>query len=188
MTTKKLYYPPGGILIWLIIVLEIFTFLGAIIVFLYYRKENLAEFEISSNTLNPIIGTLNSIILITSGYFMAESISRIRKIENQKAAKNILIGLILGVAFLVVKGLEYAFKIEAGYTLGYDTYFTFYWLLTGFHFVHVLFGVGLLGYMYLAVKNNKYDAKNYDDVESSAVYWHMCDLIWILIFPILYLI
>ncbi|MGB0807031.1 MAG: cytochrome c oxidase subunit 3 [Salibacteraceae bacterium] len=186
--TKKLYYPPGGILIWLIIILEIFTFLGAILVFLYSRKENLADFEISSNTLNPIVGTLNSIVLITSGYFMAESINRLKENQNQKAAKNILIGLVLGLVFLAIKGSEYALKIEAGYTLGYDTYFTFYWLLTGFHFVHVLFGIGMLGFMYSAVKQKKYDSNNYADVESSAVYWHMCDLIWILIFPILYLI
>ena len=95
---------------------------------------------------------------------------------------------LLGVLFLIVKGVEFYHKIDLGIGFNYNTFFTFYWLMTGFHFVHVLFGVGLLAYMYIAVKNGKYSAKEMFDVESSAAYWHMCDLIWVLIFPVLYLI
>ncbi|NQX97622.1 MAG: cytochrome c oxidase subunit 3 [Flavobacteriales bacterium] len=183
-----IYYPPGGILIWFLIILELFTFLGAILIFVYYRKNMLKEFTESKAFLNPIIGTINTIVLITSGYFMAISIHKLRANDNQKSAFFMLIGTLLGIIFLGIKGLEFYHKIELGIGFNYNTFFTFYWLMTGFHFIHVLFGVGLLSYMYFAVKNRKYSVKEMFDVEASAAYWHMCDLIWILIFPILYLI
>ena len=184
----NIYYPPGGILVWFLILLEVFTFLGATLIFVHYRKNMLEEFTLSKTMLNPIIGTINTIILITSGYFMANAIQYLKVDNNKKSALYIFIGLLLGGLFLMIKGWEFYHKIELGIGFNYNTFFTFYWLMTGFHFVHVLFGVGLLFYMYLAVKKKKYNSKNLFDVEASATYWHMCDLIWILIFPILYLI
>ena len=187
-TEGNIYYPPGGILVWFLILLEVFTFLGAALVFVSYRKNMLEEFTLSKAMLNPIIGTINTIILITSGYFMANAIQYLKLDNNKKSALYIGIGLFLGVLFLMIKGWEFYHKIELGIGLGYNTFFTFYWLMTGFHFIHVLFGVGLLAYMYKGVKNKEYSANNSADVEASATYWHMCDLIWILIFPVLYLL
>jgi len=184
----SIYYPPGGILIWLLMILEIFTFLGAALVFVYYRKNNVEEFVQSKEMLSVLIGTLNTIILITSGYFMALSVIKLREDNQRKSSQFMLVGLLLGMLFLVVKGAEFYHKIDIGIGFNYNTFFTFYWLMTGFHFVHVLFGVGLLAYMYLAVKNKKYSSTNMFDVEASAAYWHMCDLIWVLIFPVLYLL
>tara|TARA_R110001592_G_scaffold251081_3_gene513763 strand:- start:2904 stop:3476 length:573 start_codon:yes stop_codon:yes gene_type:complete len=187
-TVKNIYYPPGGILIWLLMMLEIFTFLGAALVFVYYRKNNLEEFVSSKEMLSALVGTINTIILITSGYFMALSINKLRENNNKKSSQFMLVGLLLGVLFLIVKGVEFYHKIDLGIGFNYNTFFTFYWLMTGFHFVHVLFGVGLLAYMYSAVKKENYNKDEMFDVESSAAYWHMCDLIWVLIFPVLYLI
>jgi len=184
----EISYPPGGILIWMLIVLEIFTFLGASLVFMYYRGIEWNEFNEFRSYLNPVVGTANTIILIISGYFMANSLHKLRANDTNAASIQILLGLLLGVLFLVVKGIEFYQKLEIGIGLDYNTFFTFYWLMTGFHFIHVLFGVGLLSFMYKAVKNKKYNSNNMFDVESSATYWHMCDLIWILIFPVLYLI
>ncbi len=185
---KNIYYPPGGILMWFLIILELFTFLGAALIFVAYRKDMLQEFTESKALLNPIIGTVNTIVLITSGYFMAISVNKLRENNHDKSSLYMLIGLVLGIAFLVIKGMEFYHKIELGIGFSYNTFFTFYWLMTGFHFVHVLFGVGLLAYMYKAIKKEKYSSKELFDVEASAAYWHMCDLIWILIFPVLYLI
>ncbi len=184
----SIYYPPGGILIWFLMILEIFTFLGAALIFVYYRSNNLEIFAESKALLNPIIGTVNTIILITSGLFMALSVNTLRDNNTDKSAKFILFGLVLGVLFLIIKSYEFYHKIDMGIGFNYNDFFTFYWLMTGFHFVHVLFGVGLLAYMYKAIKNGKYNSKKMFDVEASATYWHMCDLIWILIFPILYLL
>lgn len=183
-----IYYPPGGILLWFIIIIELFTFLGAVLVFMYYRSQAIDEFLSYKALINPFIGTINTVVLITSGYFMAISVLRLRNNENEKSSKAILFAMLLGLLFLIIKGGEFALKLNAGIGLEYNSFFTFYWLMTGFHFVHVLFGVGILCYMYFAVKKGNYSATNTLDVESSATFWHMCDLIWILIFPVLYLI
>jgi nitric oxide reductase NorE protein len=187
-TKKSIYYPPGGILIWFLIILEIITFLIASLVFLSYKNNDLEGFKIGQEFLSKTIGTLNTIILITSGYFIANAVQYLRLNDFKKASLATKISLILGVLFLLIKGMEYYQKINMGIGFEYNTFFTFYWLMTGFHFVHVLFGVGLLGYLVLALKKQKYNAKSMFDVESIATYWHMCDLIWILIFPILYLL
>ena len=184
----SVYYPPGGILVWFLIILEIFTFLGAALIFLYYRKSNLEEFAASKELLSPLVGTVNTIVLITSGYLIANALQALKENLWEKSARLILFSSLLGIAFLIVKGTEFYLKIESGVGFDYNTFFTLYWLMTGFHFVHVLFGVGLLFYMYRAVKRQKYSGENMFDVEASATYWHMCDLIWILIFPILYLL
>ncbi len=92
-----------------------------------------------------------------------------------------------GVFFLVLKGFEYYEKMEVGLTIGYNTFFTFYWLLTLFHVIHLLVGLVILLFMQRDLNKNKLNAK-IEDVEASAAFWHMCDLIWLLIFPVIYLI
>lgn len=184
----SIYYPPGGILIWFLIILEIFTFLGGIMVFLTYRNDEPILFHEAQQQLNSLVGTINTVVLIISGYFIANALTFIKTNQQQKAANAILISLGLGVVFLIIKSTEYYLKINEGIGFTENTFFTFYWMMTGFHFIHVLFGIGLLSYMYLGIKKNTYHADNYFDVETSATYWHLCDLIWILIFPIFYLI
>jgi len=187
-TEKSIYYPPGGILLWFIIIIEVFTFLGASLIFVHYRHENLTVFTESKQMLNPILGTINTVILITSGLFMALAVLKLRENKNKQSANFIAYGVLLGVVFLGIKSFEFYHKIELGIGFNYNEFFTFYWMMTGFHYIHVLFGVGLLGYMYFAVKSGKYTSKSIQDVEASATFWHMCDLIWILIFPVLYLL
>ncbi len=190
ITSKKtdISNPPGGILVWLLIILEVLTFLIASIVFLHYKENNIEVFRASQHHLNPIVGTINTVVLITSGYLMASSIIYLRKSNNKKSAELMKYGILLGFLFLAIKGFEYYAKIEIGIGFTYNIYFTFYWMMTGFHFIHVLFGIGLLSYIYKGIKKEKYNSNNIFDVASSITYWHMCDLIWILIFPIFYLL
>ena len=90
-----------------------------------------------------------------------------------------------GFLFLALKSIEYYFKIEAGITIGYNTFFTYYWLLTLFHLVHVIVGLVILFVVSRSLIKNK---TNLEDFEASAAFWHMCDLIWLLLFPVIYLI
>ena len=92
-----------------------------------------------------------------------------------------------GLLFLVLKSFEYFDKIEAGLTMGYNTFFTFYWMLTLFHVIHVLVGLVILGSVYFGLKKTT-STTSIEDVEASAAFWHMCDLIWLLLFPIIYLL
>lgn len=186
--SRNFLYPPGGILIWIIVFVELLTFGAALVVFEFDFRENYAEFFASQQKLNKLFGLINSLILITSGYFMATTLNRLKNSENKSASTWLLFAILAGTGFLVLKGIEYSMKIESGYVLRYDSFFTYYWLLTGFHFVHVLVGVFILIAIWPAIRNGKYNADNTEDVESAGIFWHMVDLIWIILFPILYLL
>jgi len=185
---KNIYYPPGGILIWMIIALEFLTFSIALLVFLYQRNGDLALFNNSQMLLNKGLGTANTIALITSGFFMATAMQLLRTGNQKKSLQYILLTIAFGLLFLTLKSFEYQGKLQHGYSFGYNDFFNFYWLLTGFHFIHVLVGIIILSYMAIKIKQGAYNEHNYEDVETSAVFWHMCDLIWIFLFPIIYLI
>ncbi len=93
----------------------------------------------------------------------------------------------MGLLFLCIKGYEYFEKTAHGLTIDYDSFFTFYWLLTGFHFIHVLVALIILLFLARGIRKGRYSKDDYLDVESGAAFWHMCDLIWLLLFPVLYL-
>lgn len=181
-------YPPGGIMIWMILSVELLTFIPALIMFMAERQANLELFQASAAKLDAWSGTINTIALLTSGWLMAASITALRKQKQSHALKFLGGAIGFGILFLFIKSMEYSGKLDAGLNLRYNTFFTFYWLLTGFHFLHVLLGVLLLSFMWYRLKKQYYSSGNYYDIETSAVFWHMCDLIWVLLFPIFYLL
>jgi nitric oxide reductase NorE protein len=182
---KNIYYPPGGILMWIIIFLELITFGIALIAIVYSSKESPELFHESRLHLNTTIGTLNTLVLIVSGFFMAAAVNSLKQ-HNIKKVKLFLRYTVLGgLLFLGLKSFEYYNKIETGFTIGYNSFFTYYWTLTFFHVIHVLVGLVILVSVYLSLSKNKYAL---EDVEASAAFWHMCDLIWLLLFPIIYLL
>ncbi len=182
---KNIYYPPGGILMWILIFLELVTFGIALVFLVLNSKENPELFYQSRLALNTTFGALNTIFLLTSGFFMATTVHQFKQNNSVKAALFLKITMLGGFLFLILKSVEYYLKINAGYTLGYNSFFTFYWLLTGFHVIHVLVGLVILLFMYNGIRK---ETTVLEDVEASAAFWHMCDLIWLLLFPILYLI
>ncbi len=182
---KNIYYPPGGILLWIIIFLELLTFGISLIVLVVSSKENPTLFHESRLHLNAAFGAINTLFLLSSGAFMAMSVYQFKQNNYKKTTSFINYAMIGGLLFLILKGFEYYLKIEAGYTLGFNTFFTFYWLLTGFHVIHVLIGLFLLFFIKLGLKKEE---TLLEDIEASATFWHMCDLIWLLLFPVLYLI
>ena len=187
ISEKNIFYPPGGILMWIIIFLELFTFGMALIAMVIYSKDEPEVFHSSKLLLNTTFGSINTIFLITSGFFMAMSVKSLKEKNVQKSSWYLKLTMIGGVLFLAMKGIEYYDKIEAGLTVGYNTFFTFYWMLTLFHVIHVIIGLVILGSVFIGMKNKK-STTSFEDVEASAAFWHMCDLIWLLLFPIIYLI
>lgn len=184
---KNIYYPPGGILMWIIIFLELFTFGMALVAMVIYGKDEPTVFHNSRLLLNTTYGTINTIFLITSGFFMAQSVVSLKKGNIKRSSSYLKLTMLGGLLFLAMKSLEYYDKIEAGLTVGYNTFFTFYWMLTLFHVIHVIIGLVILGSVFIGMKNKK-STTSFEDVEASAAFWHMCDLIWLLLFPIIYLI
>ncbi|MBP8793721.1 MAG: cytochrome c oxidase subunit 3 [Lutibacter sp.] len=184
---KNIAYPPGGILMWIIIILELFTFGIALIAMASYSTDEPEVFHSSRLLLNATFGAINTVFLLTSGFFMAKSVESFKLNEIKKTASLLQYTMLGGFLFLILKSVEYYLKIEGGYTIGYNTFFSFYWMLTLFHVIHVLVGLVILGVIYVGLKKEK-STTSVEDFEASATFWHMCDLIWLLLFPVIYLI
>lgn len=184
---KSIYYPPGGILLWIIIFLELITFGLGLMALVYYGRLEPELFHQSRILLNPTFGTINTLFLLVSGFMMAKAVHSFREGERQISIAFIKWTLVGGVLFLGLKSYEYYDKVTSGIGLDENMFFTSYWLLTGFHFVHVLVGMVIL--LWIMIKMIPTDSDiTQDDLASGAAFWHMCDLIWLLLFPALYLI
>lgn len=175
--------PPGGFFIWMLVVLELATFGIALVSLVASARNDPETYHQSRLLLDPRYGIANTFFLLTSGYFMAESARHFQRGDRPRTRRFLWLAIVGGLAFLGLKGLEYADKISHGHTLGSDPFFTWYWLLTVFHLMHVLVGLVILGCLL-----RRLPTITGDDFEAGGIFWHMCDLIWLLLFPILYLI
>lgn len=184
---KDLYYPPGGILMWIIIFLELITFGMALVAFVYYGSEQPELFHQSRLQLNATYGLINTIFLLTSGFFMAAAVNEFKDNNVKKSSLYFKLAMLGGFLFLGLKSLEYYHKIQSGIEVDTNVFFAFYWLLTGFHLIHVVMGLVILGWTNYGMNKKKSDTA-IEDVEACASFWHMCDLIWLVLFPLIYLI
>lgn len=185
---SEAWEPPGGVLIWIVVFLELVTFGAGFGVFMAQEDAHAAAFEQGRELLDQSLAFANTLILLTGGWCMANAIASLRKARQRSAFNWVNAAILSGLGFLILKGFEYAEKIRHGIGFGEDAFFTLYYALTGFHAVHVLVAVVLLAFMALGIRRGRYTARNHFDVESSGIFWHLCDLIWLLLFPILYLI
>lgn len=183
---NNIYYPPGGILLWIIIFLELLTFGMAIIAFLISSKSELSLFHESRLQLNITLGSCNTIILICSGYYMAKAVNYFKENDSKRFSSSLHLTMLIGSLFIVLKSIEYYYKIKNNLLIDTNTFFTFYWLLTIFHLIHVVVGIIILIVIQYKTKQQP-QIVMIEDVEAAGAFWHMCDLIWLLIFPLLYL-
>lgn len=179
--------PPGGILLWIIIYLELFTFAMGVGALAYYGSSNRATFHAESLLLNRTIGTINTILLLTSGFFVAKAVHYFKDNHIKLSIRFFDLAIVGGILFLGLKTYEYYTKMSAGYDMSYSDFFMFYWILTFFHWVHVLVGIMILIGIRITLKKEG-NATSIEGIEGSAAFWHMCDLIWLFLFPMLYLI
>ena len=185
--TKYILYPPGGILMWIIIYLELLTFGAVLVAMVWYSKDEPELFHQSRLQLNTTFGAINTLFLLISGFFMALTVVNLKVNNIAKSKLYLKLTMLGGLLFLGLKTVEYLDKIDAGLTMGYNTFYSFYWMLTLFHVIHVLVGLVILAsVLRTMVKNPK--KLILEDVEASATFWHMCDIIWLLLFPVIYLI
>jgi nitric oxide reductase NorE protein len=166
---------PGDLMIWVLIVSELLVFGAGLLAFLSMRAMDPVAFATDQAQLNRVAGAANTIVLVTSGYCAA------RAVHSRRHMRLWLSGAIaLGVVFLVVKWLEYSAKAQLVIGIETSDFFTFYYLLTGFHALHVIAGL-----LIFALLMRWHTPRN---LEAGAAFWHMVDLIWILLFPIIYLV
>lgn len=183
---KNIYYPPGGILMWIIIYLELITFGIALVFMSLDANETPQLFHDSRLLLNTTFGAVNTVFLVSSGWCMAQSVNFFKKEQYKKSQLFLKFTVVGGLFFLGLKSIEYYDKIESGLSIGHNSFFTYYWMLTLFHVIHVLVGVVILLSMGRSLRRNP-KKLNIEDFEASAAFWHMCDLIWLFLFPLIYL-
>jgi len=188
----KKQLPPGDFGIWIIVYIELITFGLLFLGYAFSRRGDVELFNQSQLLLDQRFGFANTLILITSSYFVVKAVESIQLIDTDKAAslasKWLLGAMSLGAIFIINKIIEFADKAEQGINLSTNTFFMFYLILTAFHFLHVLLGVIILFNIQQQAKKGAYSRANYKGMESGAIYWHLIDLLWIVLFPLVYII
>lgn len=185
MSHSKSNVPPG---IWTFIVADCMGFAIFFLLFMTERMKDVTLFDESARFLNIGIGAVNTVILLTSSALVALAINALEQNNRQKAYRLLLTGLVVGSLFAVLKISEYYVKISAGITPTTNDFYTFYFILTGVHLLHYLIGLVVLiaMLMTLRAKNANNDTASW--LESGALYWHLVDLLWLFLFPMLYLL
>ncbi|MCL7464902.1 cytochrome c oxidase subunit 3 [Phaeovulum sp. NW3] len=171
---------PGDLMIWVLIVSELLVFGAGLAAFLGVRLTDPAGFAAAQDHLHRAGAGVNTIVLVTSGWLAALAVAAVRVGRVARARGLLLVAGTLGVVFLAVKGIEYADKAGQGINFESHAFFTFYYLLTGFHAAHVIAGVVIL--WLLAIRPTP------RGVEAGAAFWHMVDLVWVILFPVIYLL
>ena len=188
---KKSKELQGDFGVWLVIYVELFTFGVIFTAYSIARYNNVEMFNESQLLLNKSAGFLNTILLITSSWFVVRAVENIKNIygdfDIKKAATYLLLAIGSGGLFVVSKVAELVHVFGQGIHLSTNTFFTFYILLALFHLMHVLLGMFILFVLYQNTKAKKYTKENHIGLESGALYWHMVDLLWIVLFPLVYI-
>jgi len=193
------YDPTGSRLgMWLFLFTEILLFGGLFLLYSVYRAAHAEEFHVAAGKLSLFFGTLNTVILITSSFTVASSISAIRLGNARLSSILLLVTILFGMVFLFDKYLEWGSEIHHGIFPGSPEllerpsgevlFFGLYYAMTGLHGLHVFAGVSILSYVLYLVLTDRVDKSRYAWIENSGLYWHLVDIIWIFLFPLLYLI
>ena len=180
--------PPGDLAIWLFIYAELLAFGVFFLSYAFARAHNVELFNESQQHLNRESGAVNTVVLITSSYFVVRAVAAIREGMSRQCAHWLGAAIALGGVFLVIKLFEFHAKFSAGISLSTNTFYMFYLSLTIFHFMHVILGMVILAAVMLKARRGGYTAEQHTGVETGASYWHMVDLLWIILFPLVYVI
>jgi cytochrome c oxidase subunit 3 len=182
---------------WLFLVTEIVLFGGLFLAYSYMRYLYPVEFHEAGQQLNVTIGVINTIILLTSSLTMVLSVVAIQRADVLKAKLLVGATIVMGAAFLVNKGFEWAAKFHHGLypssehmaTLphGEQVFYSLYFSMTGLHGVHVLVGISVLTWVLARIMNGKINPGHYVLQENAGLYWHLVDVIWIYLLPLFYL-
>ncbi len=179
---------PGEPSLWLLILGDMVIYGIMFVVFAYSYQQQPDTFAAGQALLNKTFGFINTLILLTSSWFVAKGVRSIRLQPNVDASRWPLLALLCGGAFLVSKVLEYSLKINAGVVLTSSDFFMYYYMITAFHLIHVLIGMTVLVFMWRTARRPQVSAEGVRFLESGATFWHLVDLLWIMIFPLIYLL
>jgi cytochrome c oxidase subunit III len=183
---------------WLFLFSELVLFGGMFIVYAVYRSIHPQDFKLAAEELDTMVGTVNTIILLTSSLTVAMSITATAKGQKKLSIGLVGITIILALAFLVNKYFEWSHKFEHGIypgspellnkSQGEILYFGLYYVMTGLHALHVIIGMTILAFLMVFLARGSVHRDSYVKLEAGALYWHLVDVIWIFLFPLFYLL
>lgn len=179
---------PGDLAMWIFILAELAAFTLFIIAFSVTQMLYPEMFQAGRAQLDPSTGFAMTVGLLSSGFLAALAVERVRVNRPRQAALLIVAAIASAMVYVVLKFSEYTHLANAGFDLEYNMFFTLYWLLTLFHFLHVWLGLLVLAFLAWRCFKRGYGAENRSGMESGVMYWHMIDLAWVIIFPLVYLL
>jgi cytochrome c oxidase subunit 3 len=184
--------------LWLFLFTELILFGGMFVIYAVYRFFHPAEFELGAKELDTLVGTINTMVLLTSSLTVAMSITAIQRGKKNQSLLLVGITIVLAIVFLVNKYFEWGHKFSVGLypqspellnkPPGEILYFGLYFVMTGLHALHVIIGAVVLGVMMRFISKGVIHKRSYVRLEAGALYWHLVDIIWIFLFPLFYLV
>jgi cytochrome c oxidase subunit 3 len=185
---------------WLFLASEIMMFGALFVGALLFHTLHHGGFAEGAAHLDWKLGTVNTFFLLTSGLTMGLAVIAAQSSQQGKVRMNLILSLLLAAGFLVVKSIEYSVKFEHGTLPGRfwhghgfsdpfsHVFFGFYFVMTGLHAVHVLVGMGLMIWALICSGKVRFTRSYFTPIEMVAIYWSLVDLVWVFLFPLLYLI
>jgi len=178
---------PGIEGVWVLIAGDMVIFALLFGSFMSARSEQPEVFDSARHALDFHRGGINTLLLLTSSWCVATALAALRSHRREAAGRWLGFGILGGVGFAVSKVLEYVAEVDAGHTAGSGDFFMYYFMMTGIHLVHVLVGTAILAAFWFRWRAPA-KPPAVTGFESAAVFWHMVDLLWIVLFPLLYLV
>ncbi|HSV41507.1 MAG TPA: cytochrome c oxidase subunit 3, partial [Nocardioidaceae bacterium] len=190
--TKKPRFPghiPGEVGIYIFILGDMLLYAWLFGSFMWYRKDDVELFNASADTLHITFGMVNTLLLLTASLFVYWGIRAVReRIVPHLAPRFFLVAIACALGFLVNKYFEYSELIADGHGPQDNTFYTFYFVLTGIHATHLLGGTAILVFLYKCSKRDEQSANDIRAMEGGASFWHVVDLLWIILFALLFLV
>ena len=186
--------------IWLFLATEVLMFGGLLVAYLIFHNLYPEMFSEGASHLDWRLGAVNTVVLLTSSFTMVMAIYYAQRNNTKMCVRTLAVTLVCGAIFMFIKYLEYSHKIHVGILPGeffsYEgakhanlaLYYSFYYCLTGLHGTHVLIGMGLITWVLLRARKGEFNEKYFTPLEGVGLFWHLVDLIWIYLFPLLYLV
>ena len=174
--------PTGRLAVWWLLASEIFIFGGLITCFVLFKLNGTPGFEDASLT-SVTAGAINTFVLLTSSLSVVLAHAAIEKGDQNKSFSYIWYTIGFGLVFLVIKTYEYTGKILHGHTITDNLFWSFYYTMTGLHALHVIGGMVIMALISFDIRKGH----NFQRVELIGIYWHFVDLVWIFLFPLLYI-